>query len=261
MKFELAEITTKDRLIHQGIFLRPERAGKKALLWIHGLTGKFYGDPTLMNLFAEECAKNNMAFAAFNNRGHDIISSMRKEREYVTIGAGNEIFEESIFDIDAAISYLGHQGFDQIILAGNSTGANKTCYYAGSTQDQRVVGVVLAGPISDRLSVRLNATIPMGFTAVRVQSLMSPNSTEDVFNYGDETHVLTTFQNITAPTLVVLAGNDEFVDRPIETIRKAFDTHTGSKQYRSVIIPDATHGYEGKQQELVRTVVDWAAGL
>lgn len=259
MKFELAEITTKDGLIHQGMVARPERTRKKAVLWVHGLTGKFYGDPVLMNVFADECNKKGMAFASFNNRGHDIMSSIRKGKGYVTIGASSEVFKDCVFDIDAGISFLADQGFRHIILAGNSTGANKVCYYASHTKDSRVMGVVLSGPISDRLGMKGDIWFPA--TEERKKSLLTPNSSEDVFNYGDENNVLSIFQNISVPTMVVLAGNDETADRPIETIQNIFDSHSGSKKYVSTVIPDTTHGYEGKQQEFVTTVVDWVENL
>ncbi len=300
-QFELVETVTKDGLVHQGMFARPEphsvphsgTSRGRALLWVHGLTGRFYGDVKTMNLFADECTKQGMAFASFNTRGHDIISSMRKidPKEpngytHVTIGASSEVFEESVFDIDAGISYLADQGFDQVILAGHSTGANKVCYYAGNTNDPRVAGVVLAGPMSDRLSehtdkkqydknlTMLRELIETGrgdallakthwfpITAKRAWSLLSPNTHEDVFNYGDEKNVLVDFNKITSPVMVVLAGNDDVADRPAETIQKVFDAHTGSKNYRSVIIPDATHQYSGKQQEFVHSVVSWAKSL
>lgn len=293
MKFELVETVTKDGLIHQGMVSRPQRVGKKALLWVHGLTGRFYGDVKLMNLLGEACAKDGIAFASFNNRGHDVVSGIRKVDPneptgymHVTGGASSEVFEESVFDIDAGISYLAEQGFDHVILAGHSTGANKVCYYAGNTHDPRVIGVVLAGPTSDRLSAHtdtehydeniqmLKDLIEKGkgdalltkmhwfpITANRAWSLLAPNTKEDVFNYGDDKDTLTVFQNITAPLLVVLSENDETADRPVTEIKKVFDAHAGAKKYTSIIIPDATHGYEGKQDEFVHTVVEWAKTL
>ena len=100
MQFDLVETITKDGLVHQGIISRPVTKGKRAVLWVHGLTGRFYGDVKLMNLFAGECTKAGVAFAAFNNRGHDIIAGFHKidpnepaGYSRVTIGAGMEVFE------------------------------------------------------------------------------------------------------------------------------------------------------------------------
>lgn len=260
MSFELVEIITKDKLVHQGIFHRPERAGKRALLWVHGLTGRFYGDPELMNIIADECSKRDMGFAAFNNRGHDAVSGFRKvDNTYVTIGAASEVFEESVFDIDAGISFLTSQGFTEVILVGHSTGANKVCYYVSTTTDQHVAGVILAGPMSDRLGTQGDLWFPA--TEQRKQSLFVPNSKEDVFNYGDTEHVLDLFHRITKPTLVIFSENDEHKDRPMEKIQAVFDARTGSTHYKSIIIPGANHGYDGKKNEFVTAIIDWIKTL
>lgn len=61
-QFYLAEIVTKDKLIHQGIFYEPSKkpffakaSADKAILWVHGLSGKFYGDVVMMEQFADSC--------------------------------------------------------------------------------------------------------------------------------------------------------------------------------------------------------------
>lgn len=292
-KFELVEIVTKDKLVHQGMFARPEKADKRAILWVHGLTGRFYGDVKLMNVLAEACGKNGMAFASFNTRGHDMVTSIRKvdsrkESGYSheTIGAAYEKFEDSVHDIDAGISFLENAGFTEIIIAGHSTGANKVCFYAAIVKDPRVVGVVLAGPMSDRHSARTDkvnyeknlreahARIAAGkgdtleegkhffpITPKRFVSLLAPNTQEDVFTYGDSTNALSTFSRIQAPLLVVFSQNDEVADRPVRDIQKVFDAKARSLNYRSIMLPDTDHGYTGKEREFVATVVDWAAEL
>lgn len=292
-KFSLEEIETRDKLIHQGIFAAPQKPGGRAILWVHGLTGRFYGDAALMNLLADACGKAGMGFAAFNNRGHDVIAGFRRRdpsdpKGYVhdMIGGGREVFEECVHDIDAGISFLAGKGYTEIILAGHSTGANKVCYYAATVKDPRVAAVVLAGPISDRYSPHndpaeyennmtklkmlrddgkgsalLTNVTWMPATADRLWSLISPHTSEDVFNYGDGTDRLTLFARITVPTLVILSGKDENADRPVEEIRKAFDEKTKSVNYASIIIPDTTHGYEGSQDDFADTLISWATRL
>jgi esterase/lipase len=293
MNFELVEMITKDGLIHQGMMAHPEAGSKKAVLWVHGLTGKFYGNVKLMNTLADACVAHGMAFASFNTRGHDVITDLKKVDPnepsgyaHATVGGGLEVFTESVFDIDAALTYLVSRGYSEVTIVGHSTGANKVCYYAAHTKDPRVVGVVLAGPMSDRLyeqkndkvkyddtikmvkdlveSGRGNALLTMlefPMLAERAMSLLTPNTKEDVFNYGDDKDVLPVFQKITAPLFVVLSGNDETGDRPAEDIRKVFDAHTGSKTYMSIVMKDASHGYDGKQKEFSDLVVSWITSL
>ena len=292
-RFELTEITTRDHLIHQGIVSVPEKPGKMAVLWVHGLTGKFYGNTELINTLADTFTKNGIAFASFNNRGHDIMTGLSIEdpnepggKGHATGGASFERFEDSVHDIDAGIRLLRERGFDDIILAGHSSGANKVCYYAGTVPDADLAGIILAGPLSDRYSPNVDASeyeknitmlkmlrddgkgdslltkvswFPM--TADRAWSLIAPNTPEDVFNYGDSERILTTFSKITTSVLVIFSGNDEYTDRPVSDIKTVFDQKAGSPRYQSVIIPDTTHGMEGKEREFAGTVLTWISTL
>ncbi len=293
--FQLAEIVTKDKLVHQGIFFSPSHkaAPSRAILWVHGLTGRFYGDVALMNLFAEACEKQGLGFASFNNRGHDMVSGVRKiDKRKKTgyahniIGAGYERFEDSVFDVDAGISFLAKRGFSQIIIVGHSTGANKVCFYAGARRDPRVFGIVLAGPMSDRYSRNTNKRaykknllfmqklvkekkennllvghhfFPM--TPKRWLSLLAPGSKEDVFNYGDTKGALSLFAKMQKPLLVVLSGEDETADRPIEDIKKVFDSHAQATSYKSIVIAAVPHSYTGKENEFITHVMSWASSL
>lgn len=281
----LVEITTKDGLIHQGIFYRPDKPVKKAIVWVHGLTSKFYSNIVLF----DELAKESWAFASFNNRGHDYITGTHKVDKskisgysYATIGSSNEKFEDCIFDIDAAISYLVTQGYSEIILIGSSTGANKACYYAATQKDPRIFGIVLSGPLSDRYiseDIEKNIAIMqikiregkgdellVGYdyfplTPNRWMSLYGENSSEDVFNYADENNKLVQFSKITSPLLVLLGERDEHAHIPVSEIQKAFDSHSHAKNYRSIIIPEASHGFDGKEKEVVRVIGDWIKSL
>lgn len=287
--FFLAEITTKDGLFHQGIFFKPAKPTRRALLWIHGLTGRFYGDVAFMNMFAESCDKKCMGFASFNTRGHDMITGFHRTdipNTYRTIGAGLEKFEECVYDIDAAVSFLVGQGFSEVVLVGHSTGANKACYYAATQKDPRVAGVVLSGPLSDRYSswydentykkykAFMQKKIAEGkgdelltgydffvLTPNRWMSLYVEGSAEDVFNYADGKKALREFSKITKPLLVVIGEQDEHADLSIREIQKLFDSHTKSTHYKSTLIPGAMHSFEGKEKEVVEHIVSWVKGI
>lgn len=288
--FYLAEIVTKDKLIHQGLFFRPKRAGKKAVLWVHGLTSTFYGNVPLFEAFVNACEKQGIGFAAFNNRGHDGITGLKKldsasEKGYerLTGGAGVEVFEECVYDIDAGVDFLIKQGFTQVFVAGHSTGANKACYWSTTTKHPRVAGVILLSPISDRLNpagkppwwsvpiARLliaigkgNMLIPVAHfpgTPRRLVSLVSAGSNEDTFDYGDAKPTMSAFSRISKPLLVMFAGADELADRPIENIRTVFDQHRRAAAYQSVVVPDALHSFNGKEKEVVSTILRWAGEL
>lgn len=292
-QFYLAEITTKDKLVHQGLFFKPSHKGEKAILWVHGLTSNFYGNIALLESFAAVCEKMGFGFASFNNRGHDMITGIkkvdrRKSKGYTstTGGSGYEEFIQCDYDIDAGIEFLVHQGYSNVVIAGHSTGANKVCYVAGRRNDSRVIGVVLVSPISDRLVpqkppssrseelLAMNRLIDKGkgdilllnkhffpISARRYISLFSPNSQEDTFDYGNPQPMMKYFSNIKKPLLVIFGENDESRDRPMKRIQKVFDVRTKSIRYSSNLIKDGFHTFYGKEEELVSRILHWSASL
>ncbi|NIS08176.1 MAG: alpha/beta hydrolase [Candidatus Dadabacteria bacterium] len=55
------------------------------------------------------------------------------------------IFDETIYDIDAAVKYLVKLGFHRIFILGYSLGANLTAHYASVNTHRNVKGVILEG--------------------------------------------------------------------------------------------------------------------
>lgn len=291
--FYLVQTITQDKLIHQGMFFKPDKPTKKALLWIHGITGNFYQNIGIFDALSDICNQKGFGFASFNTRGHDQITGFRKidanePRGYthVYIGAGYEKFSDCIYDIEAGIDFLTKQGFLEIIVAGHSTGANKACYYGGSEKNNHVTGIVLVSPVSDRLDKNINKSkitkdlslmqdlvnrgkgnnLITGFTffpitPYRFLSLYKPHSKEDTFDYGDTRPRLTYFSRITKPLLVVLGQKDEYLDRPAKKIIEVFDKFQHSENYKSIIIPNALHGFDGKEKDMAKIIIEWAKNL
>lgn len=288
----LAEIVTKDKLIHQGLFFRPKKPGKKAILWVHGLTDNFYGDLSALEALSGRCEKEGWGLASFNTRGHDIIASVKKldpqnpkGQISVSLGSSYENFVDCVYDIDGAMTFLKKQGFLQVILAGISTGANKVCYYAGTQKDPRVAGVILVSPISDvpiesrskqyKANVkRMKALVKqkkgdllisnisyVPLTPKRYLSLFDPGGSEDVFDYYSKQPKLTVFSRIKQPLCVVLAGADEYTDRPVLDILTVLKKHHRFTNFHGFIIPNAFHSFGGQEQKVVDTVFRWAMQL
>ena len=287
--FYLVETITKDKLVHQGIFFRPEKPSKKAILWVHGLSGKFYSDPDMMESFAQLCDEEGWGFASFNNRGHDLVSSTHRldpssssGYTYAFGGAGYENFKECVWDVHAAIEFLVARGFSEVILVGHSTGATKVCFAEGTKPHKNVAAVVLAGALSDRLAgdvddeklktdlARIQRLITEGkgdelvnglsffpMTPKRFLSLYQKGSAEDVFDFDNGEKSLHVFSAITKPLFVIISEKDEYLNGPASDIVRLFDEKTTSGNYKSLIFPDANHGFEGKEKEFVRSVAEW----
>lgn len=298
-QFYLAEITTSDNLIHQGLFFQPSHKASadkvnRALLWTHGLTDTFYGDKKLYEAFTDEAEKTGIAFAVFNNRGHDVVTSITKVDPKSAKGtssfwggAAYENFEESVFDIDAGISFLAAQGYSQIFIAGSSTGANKVCYYAGTQKDPRVIGVILASPLSDvainkhylgkkyhdqlqkmralsktkEANKLLDDVDYFPLTPNRYLSLYTENSAEDTFPYYQKKPSFTLLKKITLPLLLIVGESDEYTDRPIDQIVGIFNKQQTSKSFKSVVIPQAFHSLKPQEKRATKEIFSWISSL
>ena len=113
------------------------------VIFIHGMC-----QTILDNYFATVCgnllSKNNIGFIYEHNRGHSLENDiLMKDGTYKRCGCMYEIFEDSILDIDLAITKAKELGYKRIVLMGHSYGCNKVIYYYYKKHPD-ILGMVLA---------------------------------------------------------------------------------------------------------------------
>jgi pimeloyl-ACP methyl ester carboxylesterase len=145
---ELVYIQAEDGLPLEGAVIRPVGRAPHPipLLFVHGLTGKFYS-PSVVRI-GRELAGRGFTFVTGNNRGHDGGYPFRASPDAPTRiygGSWEDVFE-SVHDISAWLRFTTGLGFERVALLGHSLGARKVAYYQGERQDQRVAGLVTASP-------------------------------------------------------------------------------------------------------------------
>ena len=196
------------------------------------------------------------------------------------------MYKRQVYDIDAGIDFLVKQGYEEIVLIGHSTGANKVSFYSGRKNDPRILGVILISPISDRLVpqkvstnhngdlLSMNRFIDQGkgdelmpgkiffpLTPKRFVSLYSRGSEEDTFDYGDPQPKMNYFSKITKPLLVIFAEKDESSDRPMYQIKNIFDACSTSRHYESTIVKNAFHSFGERENLLIELIMTWVLKL
>lgn len=278
----LSQIKTRDGITLDGIYVPPKRKSKTALVWIHGLSSRFSSGQTLIKELSDLCKKNGIGYFKFNNRGHDVVNRDGKDKKYLQ-GGGVEKFEECILDVSATISFARSLGYKKIILAGHSTGANKALYYVYQTQDRRVSGLMLLGPISDIAAMQkvigranLNKGLktakkilkenpqlfmPPGFgylnTAKRFISLYTPGTAEDVFPHYDEKANWRELGAVKIPIAVIVGSRDEHLDIRAQDLVEIFRKNAdNTKMFSGIIIKGANHGFHGREKELASSLVN-----
>ena len=112
-----------------GILYKSEKQTKKILISVHGMATNCIKPRD--EIIAKKVNSENIDFLTFNNRGHDIISYIKKENtlKYELAGTAYEEISECYEDILGAINYVSENKYDEIYLMGHSLGSTKSVYF------------------------------------------------------------------------------------------------------------------------------------
>jgi len=275
---EIVYTDTPDGLVLEGVVIRPTAASSRpvAVVWIHGLTGRFYEKSSILT--GRDLAAEGYTFISGNNRGHDFGARIpRKAAEPILAGGGWERFDESPHDVDAWIIFAASLGFARVVLIGHSLGALKAAHYQALRQDPRVAGLVAA-------SAALPAARPNPEMVALAEQMEAEGRGQDLLPWGSSragagTHSAATFLNR------VRTGLDQYgLDDPDPAIGKvrcpvlAFfgsvqDTGTAAdlemirrnaksaERVDTAIVEGADHVYTGRESAVARVILDWLAGI
>ena len=136
---KLFRLRTQDGFFVSAHFVTKEaESGKNIretpiLIEVHGLLGNFLarGTPRLLPQALRErgiwsfAINTRLAFAGQMN--------------------GKGIFDDTIYDIDAAVTFLTEEGFENIFILGYSLGASMVLHWAGNREGPNVRGLILEG--------------------------------------------------------------------------------------------------------------------
>ncbi len=280
----LTQIKTRDSLILEGIYVKPKRKSKTALIWLHGLSSRFSSGQDLIKELSSRCRSRGIGYFKFNTRGHDIVTKgIKGHLSKSLIGSGFENFEDCVLDIKAMIRLARKLGFKNIVLAGHSTGANKALYYLYKTRDRSVKGLMLLGPMSDivveikqkgmaglkrglAIAERLKRKNPLAlmprhygiYTASRYLSLCKEGLAEDVFQYYHTKSKWTALKSVRVPMAVIIGSHDEHLDRKPQKLIEVFKRNAiKAKSFTGLTIKGASHGFQGREKELAGVMIRW----
>jgi pimeloyl-ACP methyl ester carboxylesterase len=172
---EFCRVRTTDALELNGFYCaagsRERKVGNPiCLVHVHGWDGNFY-ENRFIDYAAEVCARRGFGFVSGNNRGHDYIADILRNRriqksetrdqnselgkrqreklDYVQVGGMYEKLADSVADIKAWIDFAVARGAKRVVLQGHSHGAIKVVHYLTTTRDPRVCGLILLSPSDD----------------------------------------------------------------------------------------------------------------
>lgn len=288
MRTSFVDFFATDGVKLQGLLFETEHEKKTIVIHVHGMAGSFY-ENSFIPVMADCYTKNGLAFLSFNNRGHDYLCDLVKtqngETDSVMGGAAYEIIEESLYDIEGAITYVKALGYNDIILQGHSSGANKIVF-SMSQRPLDVLGIALLSPCDDiglhvddvgnkraelikHAETLINAGTPTALmpentffsywlSAQTYLNCFEDGSSLDTFPYRDAENEFRMFRNIEVPIFVSFGTDGEFLLQEPEYAYSILNQKKSPKATLSFHkIDGASHSYTGKEDELVLKIVDW----
>ena len=279
---DVVQIVTPKKVVLNGLWFGSRRP-RIVIVWVHGLGSSLFSKLEIIHLLAE----GDTAVLTFNNRGHDIISTVhfaQKTRRRVLGGAAHEVFTECVDDIQGAINFAKSTGAKKIYMVGHSTGCQKSIYWASKKRDRRVKGIILLAPISDysgaihlegkkkvaRAAAAARALVRLGkkhellpsniwpgpIDAQRFLSLYTGEGPEEIFTYAQPEKNPRTLKTVRIPILVILAGSDEYGDRPADQIAALFTRQRGADT-QIKIVKKAAHNFRDYEHKVSTLILHW----
>ncbi len=282
----LVEFLTDDKVVLNG-FLVGRRRSRRCVVYVHGMTGNFYGGKTQFAI-AKRIDRLGYSVFSINTRGHDAVSviKVRKGRKLDRLMAGTDLerFEDSHLDIGGAISRLRKLGFREFVLAGHSTGCQKVTYYQYKTRDRGVKGLLLLAPADDNAIYRKeqgkrfekvfrlakeyvrqgkgnepSKEVPSHYSPRRFLSLVDPKNVESrIFDYEGG---MREFSKIKVPICAVFGSKEEYATKPVAQYLNILRNRTSSEDYVGAIIDGANHSFRNHNDVTSDFVAMWLSGL
>jgi len=281
------KIQIPKKFLLDGLLLK-QNSSDTFYIFIHGLGGNLFSQIELAQKLSGP--KNNIL--VFNNRGNGIISKIKQidtknahGYKSHSIGMAHEIFTDCLDDIEGAINYVSKLGAKKIFLIGHSTGCQKSIYYLSKKANPLVKGVVLLAPMSDFADTfaftekkvyqkavayskkKISNGCPHDLLppniwkytidAQRFLSLYTADSKEEIFSYASGKKPIT-LKKVKEPILVMLAGNDEYRDRPVSEIATWFERVLSGYNIKIETIDNAPHSFKEYTDDVVKEVKNWS---
>ena len=275
---ELVYIQSEDGFLLEGAVVRPSATPAQpiAVIWTHGLTGRFCTPPVVT--IGRELASRGYAFVTGNNRGHDFGAVLRRGMEVTIGGGGWELFEESPRDVAAWVGFAAGLGFRGVALLGHSLGGLKVAYYQAERQDPRVLGLVAASPplragrsrpelvkLAEQMLAQGKGQdllpwgiSPAGAGTVSAQTLLSRLRTNiDVYGFETPNPAVA---RVTCPIFAFYGTNEEWVGgaSDLEVIKRSA---VAAPRVDTRMFEGADHSYFGYEPEVAAALAEWVSTL
>lgn len=262
-----------------GIIQRSYKPINSVIIFVHGSGGNFFKENYLEDM-SKDLNYYWYDFLTFNNRWSEQFLRLHRKNSWISevIKAGNiyENFDESIYDLIAAINYAKEIWYNDIILIWQSLGTLKVQYYCEQIWD--IKKIILLSPldminrfrsrVKEKYDKLINKSkklisewkpyemVTNEFSALKIASTMAIGCKADLFKLEEN-------RNITKPLnydgyVSIIAGTNEHVYNgwSMEYVKDRFEKRFKNAKLQFYTIPNSTHDYSEHEKEISKLIID-----
>lgn len=277
---EFVTLSCADGLELDAIWIPGIPQTERALIHIHGKGGNFFTNKFLRHLYAQ-LPKQQTAILGVNTRGAGALVESYQGGRIVYTGSANEMFDDSIMDIEAAVAFCLNYT-DDVILQGHSHGCEKIFHYAQRTLTQRPL-ILISPADSAELQRIYRPNETFAEQAGRIIGKLNKNAWDllDETEYGiavngstynipitDKAladwlqsgirtfdHLVSDQPRITNPVLILFGGKDPLQVVSLERFELALAHRMPNAIFHT--IPNTNHHFRDAEHELLRAILAW----
>lgn len=287
MNVETTFFKATDGVELKGITYSSSNNTEKILISIHGMATNCIKQRD--EKIAEKLNELNVDFLTFNNRGHDLISYIKKsdnEKEELA-GTAYEEISECYEDILGAINYAIQKGYSKIYLMGHSLGSTKTVYaYNKFLKEnnkivEKIKGIILLSLVDIPLAIKiyLQDNFPamltyaknmkkegMGNQLMPEESFIHPISVKTFLRYAienedinfasfsDNAYNFKELNNIKVPLFMRWGNDRELILQNANQLCDFLKNKIINSKLDIGYIEGANHNYSGKEEILAKEI-------
>ncbi len=291
---ERVYFTASDNTELVGLLESPEKTTKEIIISIHGMQSNCMKKRE--DILSKKINEAGIAYFAFNNRGHELMTYTQKTGENKVLNGG-EVYEDvldSYYDIVGAIKAMLNLGYTEIHLQGHSLGCTKIIYTYNKLKSENaeilknIKSVILLSLVdipdcqkydlgdkyqemmdfaeSKEKEGKTNDLMPIeSFDhPISVKSYLryfKYNKEIDFARFSDKNYDYKELNNIEAPLFIRWGNVHELVIQNLDELVKVLKSKIKNTNFDVAYIDGADHGYSGKEEILSKEIARFIVNM